>query len=430
VTDPTTLTRRFAVLTALRWLPAGLFMPVGVLLFLARGVDVPTVGVLFTVHSAVVMALELPTGGLADALGRRTVLAVSGGMHAASAAVLAVGHDVPTLAVGALLMGVGRALGSGPLDAWYVDAALAHDPDADLTHGLARGHTGEALGLGVGAVLGGLLPHALPFLPSAGDAPVLRLSAPLLLGTAVALVYLAGVLRYVRDPGTAARARVRDVVAEVPAAVRSGLALGLRDGVLRRLLARTALVGAAIAALEVLAPVRVAGLLGGREAGASAYGVLVTVGFFAVAGGTSLAPTLVRLLRSGRRTVALTTVAGAGAVAALASPAIAAVAVAYVLFYAMLGGAGPVAAALLHGRVTSRERATVLSVESLVQQGGGTVATLTLPALAAGAGYGAAFGVAGAAAAAGAVVLLGMRADVGAAAVVVTEETTVAATRA
>ena len=63
--------RRFVGLTALRWLPNGLAVPVSVLLAGARGLSLVEIGLVFVVHGVVVATLELPTGGLADAIGRR-----------------------------------------------------------------------------------------------------------------------------------------------------------------------------------------------------------------------------------------------------------------------------------------------------------------------------------------------------------------------
>jgi MFS family permease len=78
VSAPTTVrsaTRRLVGLTALRWLPVGLTTPITVLLAQARGLSLAEIGLLFTVHGIVVIVLELPTGGLADVLGRRPVVA-------------------------------------------------------------------------------------------------------------------------------------------------------------------------------------------------------------------------------------------------------------------------------------------------------------------------------------------------------------------
>ena len=66
--------RRYLALIALRWLPTGLLIPVTTLLALSRGLSLTEIGLVFSIQGLVVLALELPTGGLSDALGRRPVL--------------------------------------------------------------------------------------------------------------------------------------------------------------------------------------------------------------------------------------------------------------------------------------------------------------------------------------------------------------------
>jgi MFS family permease len=68
------LRRRFLVLPALRWFQVGLQVPVLILLLQARGLDLTSVGVVFAVYGLMTALFELPTGGLADVLGRRHVL--------------------------------------------------------------------------------------------------------------------------------------------------------------------------------------------------------------------------------------------------------------------------------------------------------------------------------------------------------------------
>ena len=66
--------RTYVGLTALHWIAIGTMAPVLVLTLQARGLSLTVIGVLFTVHSVLIGALELPTGGLADTHGRRRVL--------------------------------------------------------------------------------------------------------------------------------------------------------------------------------------------------------------------------------------------------------------------------------------------------------------------------------------------------------------------
>ena len=68
------VTRRFLILRATRWLPTGLLMPVLVLVLVDRGFSLAQIGVAAAGQGLMVFLLELPTGGLADALGRKPVL--------------------------------------------------------------------------------------------------------------------------------------------------------------------------------------------------------------------------------------------------------------------------------------------------------------------------------------------------------------------
>ena len=123
--------RTLLLLTATRWFPVGLIIGLVTLLMLERGLSVSQVAIAIATQGIVMLALELPTGGLADALGRRPVLIVAGGDRASSRRVVFV--LAPTFAVFVLawaLQGIFRALDSGPLEAWYVDAA-----HADRSHG-------------------------------------------------------------------------------------------------------------------------------------------------------------------------------------------------------------------------------------------------------------------------------------------------------
>ena len=119
---------RYLILVGLRWLPTGLLIPIIVLLALSRGLSLTEIGVVFGLQGLVVLFLELPTGGLSDALGRRPVLILASLVGLVSLSLLYVADSVALFAAATILQGVYRALDSGPLEAWYVDATLAADP--------------------------------------------------------------------------------------------------------------------------------------------------------------------------------------------------------------------------------------------------------------------------------------------------------------
>ena len=112
--DPTTLRRRFLVLLTLRWFQSGLQLPVLILLLRARGLDLTSVGVVIAVYSLTTAALELPTGGLADVIGRRQVLIAASVAFVAESLTFGLGQDFLVLAVAAGVGGGARALDSGP----------------------------------------------------------------------------------------------------------------------------------------------------------------------------------------------------------------------------------------------------------------------------------------------------------------------------
>lgn len=155
--------RRFLILRALRWLPTGLTIPVMVLLLLDRGLTVGQIGLVTAAQGIVVMLLELPTGGLADTIGRRAVLLAAAMFDLASLTLLVIADTMPLLVTVFALQGVYRALESGPLDSWYVDAAQAVEPDADIEGALGAGGAVIGVALAVGMVASSGLVALDPF---------------------------------------------------------------------------------------------------------------------------------------------------------------------------------------------------------------------------------------------------------------------------
>ena len=101
------------------------------------------------------IVLELPTGGFADAMGRRPVLVAAAAVNLVAGAVLILGTSFWTFAIGAALQGVFRALDSGPLEAWYVDTVHATEPEADVDQTLSAEGTVMGASMATGAVISG-----------------------------------------------------------------------------------------------------------------------------------------------------------------------------------------------------------------------------------------------------------------------------------
>jgi MFS family permease len=372
--------RHFVALTALRWFPTGVVLPVMVLLMRERGLSVAQVGIVLAIYSVVTATLELPTGGLADVLGRRPVLVLSASMTIAGTVLLGVGQTLPVLGVAAGVLGVARALDSGPLQAWYVDTVQAIDARADLRQGFSQAGAAEAAGLGIGALVGGGLVAISP-LPQESGA-VIALSTPFLLAAALSACSLVAVVAWVQEPPRETAARLGDAIADVPSTIVRGAALTVGRGPLRRIVTYSAALGVALAGVELLAPANFARLLGGASQAAGPYAVLVTLGFAGTAVGSALAPAVARMLRSPSRGILASALISAVSVLAISAPTLGVAATAFLTFYLLLGIGGPLLDELTHAAVESSERATVLSVRSMVFQLGGMTASLSLGVLA------------------------------------------------
>lgn len=372
--------RRFLLLLALRWLPVGLCTPIGVLLALSRGLTLAEFGLAVSLQGFVVLALELPTGGLSDSWGRRPVLAVSAVVAIGSLTLLVVADSAAEFAVVAMLQGVYRALDSGPLEAWYVDARLAADPAAKLERGLSAGGTAIGLAIAAGALTtGGLVAWAeLPGVPT--------LVLPVLLALCVQVAGLAAIVLLVRErPHPHGSRRLLASLRNVPKAVADGVRVVRRSRILLALVTVELCWGFGMVTFETLMPVRLSEEVGGEEVAAALTGPAAAVGWLASAAGSALVPLL-----SARIGVAVSggvlriaqgvAVVGMGL---LAGPA--GVLTGYLICYLVHGASGPVHMTLLHREVTSEHRATVMSVNSMMMQPAGSLGLILLSAIASGA---------------------------------------------
>ena len=375
--------RRYVVLTVLRWLPTGIALPVMALLAASRGLAPADVGVLFALYSAVALVLELPTGGLADVLGPRPVLAAAAVLQGAGLLVFAGAGSLPGLAVAVVLLGAARSLDSGPLESWYVDTLAAAEPAADPAPGLASASAANGAGLAVGAVLGGVLPAVAA---RWGTDDVLAL--PFLVGAGLVAVHLGAVLVLVTPLPVVAPRTAGPTAA--PGVVRATVAWAARDRTLRLTAVITGLTGVVLATLESVGPPRFGELAGSPAAGTATFGVVMAVSFAAASAGAALSPLAGRLARGSvaAASAALWGVCALAVVVLGSAGGVVLAGVACAVFYLANAAGWPLRQALLHTRVGAGQRTTTVSVMSFAAMTGGIVGSLVMPRLAEVAGLG------------------------------------------
>jgi Major Facilitator Superfamily len=340
----------------------------------------------FAVHSAFAIVLEVPSGALADALGRRRVILAGALLTALSLLAFALAQSVASFMAAVALLATGRALISGSLEAWYVDELRLLDPLAPLAHGLSRGAAAEGIAMAFGALVGGAV------VAVSG-----RYGAVAGIAAVAALAYLAAVAALVHEaPHQHAEGHLRTTIGrralEVLGVARAEAAA---SSAVRIVFLTGAAIGVSLTAAELLWQPRLGALLDSGESGGLVFGALAAASMVVVALGASLSPRAQRSLGLGNAYLAALG-ATAVAIVLLGVPQSAwAFAAVYLLAYFGLGASEPMHYQLLNDAVGSTARATLISAESLATQSGALLANLGVGALAAAQGVGAAWAVAG-----------------------------------
>jgi predicted MFS family arabinose efflux permease len=375
--DARSARRRYLVLIALRWFPVGLLIPINVLLMLSRGLSLTEIGVAFSVQGFVVLALELPTGGLSDSLGRRPVLILASIVGLLSLGTLYLADSLPMFAVAMFLQGVFRALDSGPLEAWYVDATLAAEPDARIESGLGAGSTVLSLAIGAGALLSGGLVALDPF------ESIETLALPLLVALALYVLNLGALVLLLTEVRKARGARaIATSVGAVPGVIRDGLRLLRSSRVLLALVLVELFWGFSMVTFESLFPIRLSEVLGDTADAAALMGPVSSGAWFASAVGAAAITVVSGRLGVARSAAALRILQGLAIVAMglIAGPV--GVVTAYLACYVTHGASNPMHMTLLHRQVDGPHRTTVLSMNSMVGQPAGAIGAIVLASIA------------------------------------------------
>ena len=411
----------YYLVTSINWFGAVLPMSVMVLLAQTRGVTLTEVGLFIGLYSLVVAVLELPSGALADALGRKRAYLLGGALNVVARLVFLFAFDLGAFLAYAVVSGAARALSSGALEAWFIDALQAEDPDVDLQPALATAGSYQLVGLALGTVTGGALPLLFAGLPS--DGVITPLAMPLLFSVVVQLAVLVLTSLVVVESSRAATAPASGGrliptslrPGAILALVRGALSMAVRSPTLRLLLVADAVVGATLAASENLWQPFFAALLPAADAaglaaggGTLALGVILGGSFAVGIAGNALAT---RATRAAGRRYALVAAGfqlaqGAAFVGlALSGRFLLAAGLLWLTYLTRSGWSSP-HATLYNREVSAERRSAMLSVQSLAGFGGGFIGSVALGALADTVSLSAAWLVAGTAVAASALLYL------------------------
>jgi DHA1 family quinolone resistance protein-like MFS transporter len=373
--------RIYYLVISLFWLATALPISLLVLFAQTRGLDLFQVGIVMGLYSLTIVVLEVPTGGLADTIGRKRVAILAYSVTLLSGIVLLGAFSFSIFLFGFMLSGVGRALSSGALDAWFVDALKSADPDVDLQPAFAKVGTFSLLSLGVGTLGGSLIPGFFKNLPVDGTAIFTPLSMPLAIAGVVYLLLLFAVIFLVKEerPSISENTWV-DGLREIPGMIKTAVSLTRQNNILLFLLGATSVSGFILLSLESFWQPHFADLFGGSEGNTVWFGVIMGGNFLVgMLGNTIVTPVskalkkrygLVAAIFQGLRGVILILLA-------LQSNLPIAVLL-FWLVYLNMGAVNSPHSTLLNEQIPSEQRSSMLSIESLASYLGSAVGGIFL----------------------------------------------------
>jgi MFS family permease len=365
---PRGIQRVYLLLLLLHTLAASFIWGINTLFLLDAGLSNAEAFGANAFFTAGMVVFEVPTGVVADTRGRRMSYLLGTITLAASTVLYLVmwyaSASFWAWALASALLGLGFTFFSGAVQAWLTDALTFTGYFRDggqLETVLARGEIVEGTAMLAGSVAGGLIAQAT------------NLGVPYLLRTVVLLITFGLAFALMRDVGFTP-ARGKRVTEEVRSILRGSLAHGLGNRPVRWIMLEAPFTGAVtIYAFYAMQPYLLQ-LYKNERAYAIAGLAAAIVAGAQIAGGL-LVPYLGRIF--GRRTSVLLagTMLGTAALGVIGVvPHFWIAIVLLVLWGLVFAAVTPVRQAYLNGLIESRERATVLSFDSLLASSGAVAA--------------------------------------------------------
>lgn len=160
--------KSYWLILLINYFSMGLMVPVLSLALLERGLSLQSLALIFGLFSVTIFTLEVPSGVLADLIGRKRVFLMSCCFYAAALIFLLFARSFALMIPVIILWGAGKAFASGSLDALFIDAHIESHGAESMPIVTSRLALLETAGIAAGAFLGGFLPDIankmLPFL--------------------------------------------------------------------------------------------------------------------------------------------------------------------------------------------------------------------------------------------------------------------------
>lgn len=369
---------RYAVHQLIHWTIVGITIPVLILLFQARGLNLQDIGLVMAVWVGSTALLEVPLGGVADRYGRKATYLGSLIVNIMGSFALLYVTELVGMLISAFLLGASRAIYSGTLDAWFYDA-FQQCRQHTLTFHTAQSYvnTSATIGLALGSVLGGWLPD---YVVSNGTewASVYDLNIAVVIVANTLMIAIT--LKLIGENREKNKVVVKATHLIVSARV---LSEAFTHDVIKRLMQTTIVYGAVLSAVETfwqpyLMAIMETSANGAEASGITLFGILAGLYFLMSALSSLFAIHLLPFCNGSHKALMCITriLAGVMLIAMANSSDIWAFACFYLVFFFWFTLGNSSQSVLLNEHTEAQHRSTMLSVSSLVVTCGAVVASL------------------------------------------------------
>ena len=359
---PTSVQRTYLVLLLGNTLAASLIWGINTIFLLDAGLSNTQAFTANAFFTAGMVLFEVPTGVIADTVGRRASYLLGSLTLAASTLLYVLLWQIEApfwqWAVVSLLIGLGFTFFSGAVEAGVVDAITANGYTGTMESVFGRGQIVSGVAMLVGSVAGGFI------------AQQIGLGVPFVLRGLILFAMFAVAFRMMHDVGFTPHTRGR-LLPEMRRIVAASVDHGLRVPAIRWLMLENLFTGGvAFYAFYALQPYLLE-LYGDPEAYQVAGLAAAIVAGAQILGG-AVAPRFGRLFRRRTSALLLSVAAGSASLALIGVVRSFWGVVALIVVWALTFAASfPIRQSYMNALIPSSERATILSFDSLMDSAGG-----------------------------------------------------------
>lgn len=362
----------------LHWSIIGIVIPVLVLIFQSRGLNLQEIGFVMAVWIGSTAALEIPLGGVADKYGRKNIYLLSLVVNAMGCLVLYFAENsLLLILIAAFLFGSSRAIYSGTLDAWFYDKFHSINGNVSYHKAISIINVMVTIGLAFGSLLGGILPDygisiSLNF-NTIYDLNIIAIGLANLFLFVITLIIIHEDKPQFNKHG---EEESKNVIHHSLNVIRESFS----HDVLKRIMQTTLVFGFVLSSVETYWQPYLSEVISHNNYGIIVFGIISGLYFF-VAGIASLVSVpLVRIFNGSHKTLMFVTRTLSGLVFIMLAftEDIYSFAACYLLFFFLFTSGNNSETILLNDNTDESQRSTMLSISSFIVTSGSVISSLFL----------------------------------------------------